>query len=63
MGDVRTYEDGLRDGAKVCKDAASVLISNGRARVNQVDRHTADVLCNMERKILALAVTPADPPP
>ena len=48
------YHRGLDDAANICAQAAIQLISNGRVRVNQVDRHTAEVLRSMERKILAL---------
>ena len=52
----QAYNNALDDAAKTCSDAAIRLISNGRARVNQVDRHTADVLRGMETKIQAMKV-------
>jgi hypothetical protein len=52
MRDARN--DALDSAAEICAQAAVRLISNGRARVNQVDRHTAEVLRGMEVKILAL---------
>jgi hypothetical protein len=48
------YERGLRDAAAVCSLAALRLLGNGKVRVNQVDRHTAEVLRSMEQRILAL---------
>ena len=56
MSEPRTtdYERALADAANICAQAAVRLLSNGRARVNQVDRATAEVLRYMEQKILAL---------
>lgn len=45
-------DNGLEVGAVLCEQAAMRLLG-GRARVNQVDRHTADVLHGMAEKIRA----------
>lgn len=52
------FNAAINKAADVCADAAIRLHSNGRARVNQVDRHTAEVLRDMEQKILGLKETP-----
>lgn len=47
----------MRDqAAKICAQSAIKLISNGRARTNQFDRHVADVLRRQEAAIAALPV-------
>lgn len=54
-GVFRTHRNGaLEEAASVCAEAAIRLHSNGKAQVNQVDRHIAEVLRSMERKILEL---------
>ena len=45
--------DEREECAKVCDEAAIKLLSNGKARVNQVDRHTAEVLCDKAKTIRA----------
>lgn len=52
------YNAAITKAASVCADAAIRLISNGRARVNQIDRHTAEVLRAMEQKLLELQEKP-----
>lgn len=52
------FNTAINKAAGVCADAAIRLSSNGRSRVNQVDRHTAEVLRDMEQKILGLKETP-----
>jgi hypothetical protein len=52
--------DALREAASLCQNAATRLLSNGRARVNQIDRHTAEVLSAMGKRIAALPPPPAD---
>jgi hypothetical protein len=54
------YNAAVDAAASVCADAAIKLLS-GVARVNQVDRHTAEVLRLMEKRILALTAYATNP--
>lgn len=54
MSQNNDYQRGLQDAANILAEAAVRLLGNGRRRVNQVDRHTAYVLRDMESRILAL---------
>lgn len=49
-----THNAAISAAAEVCAEMAIRLISNGKARVNQVDRHTAEVLRLAESRILGL---------
>ncbi len=45
--------DEREECAKICDEAAIRLLSNGKARVNEVDRHTAQVLRDKAKAIRA----------